>query len=65
MDRNNEGNYHKLSSTIERLNSRQELYQDSCHRLQLTEPQIEQRIAEILEKIVESLENRYENMKRF
>lgn len=58
MARKNEGNYQKLDTTIERLHMRQELYQESCHRLQLKEPQIENRISEILEKILDSLENR-------
>lgn len=59
MGHKNEGYYQKLDTTIQRLHMKQELYQESCHRLQLAEPQIETRISEILEKIWDSLENRY------
>ena len=55
MTRKNEGNYQRLDTTIERLHEKQELYQESCHRLQLNEPQIENRIGQILEKILDSI----------
>lgn len=58
MTRKNEGNYQRLDTTIERLHEKQELYQESCHRLQLNEPQIENRIGQILEIILDSIENR-------
>ncbi|EEB20066.1 conserved hypothetical protein [Pediculus humanus corporis] len=58
MTRKNEGNYQRLDTTIERLHEKQELYQESCHRLQLNEPQIENRIGQILEKILDSIDNR-------
>ncbi|KAK6641835.1 hypothetical protein RUM44_013553 [Polyplax serrata] len=58
MTRKNDGNYQRLDTTIERLHEKQELYQESCHRLQLNEPQIENRIGQILEKILDSIDNR-------
>lgn len=57
MTRKNDGNYQRLDNSIERLHERQELYQESCHRLQLNEPQIENRIAEILTKMLDTIEN--------
>lgn len=58
MARKNEGNYQRLDTTIEKLHEKQEIYQENCHRLQVNEPQIENRIGEILEKILDSIDNR-------
>lgn len=58
MTRKNDGNYQRLDSSIERLHEKQDLYQESCHRLQLNEPQIEYRIGEILTKMIDTIDNR-------
>ncbi|KAL0266388.1 UNVERIFIED_CONTAM: hypothetical protein PYX00_008941 [Menopon gallinae] len=58
MARENEDNYERLDNSIKRLHGKQELYQESCHRIQADEPQIENRIGHTLDKILDSIDNR-------
>lgn len=49
----------KLTTNFDKILMNQGLFMDSCHRLQMDEPQIEREISTMLEKLIDMLEKKY------
>ncbi|KAJ8976650.1 hypothetical protein NQ317_009114 [Molorchus minor] len=50
----------KMTSNFEKILSNQDLFLESCHRLQMDESQIESEISDMLEKLIDMLEKRFQ-----
>lgn len=48
----------KLDSSFQMLMLGQQMFLESCHRLQLDEPQIEAKLTQVLERILDTIHNR-------
>lgn len=48
----------KLSTNFDKILMNQDIFMDSCHRLQMDEPQIEREISTMLEKLIDMLEKK-------